>query len=143
MRRILIATEGSSCSSEALRRFLDLFEPTRSEVYMLAVVPAVAPGLGAALGPDHYRREADAAQEALDLASVDLLMAGFSATPLVRVGEPAEAIVQVARELSADLVVLGTHGRHGLERVLRGSVAEAVLHRAPCAVFIHPHAAIA
>jgi nucleotide-binding universal stress UspA family protein len=49
-------------------------------------------------------------------------------------GEPAAAIVRQARELSADLIVMGTHGRTGLGRVVLGSVAEAVLRRAPCPV---------
>ena len=44
-----------------------------------------------------------------------------------------------ARDL--DLVVLGSHDRRGLERLLKGSVAEQVLHEAPCAVFIHPYTA--
>jgi nucleotide-binding universal stress UspA family protein len=49
-------------------------------------------------------------------------------------GEPSATIVQVARETSADLIVMGTHGRTGLARVLMGSVAEDVLRTAPCPV---------
>jgi nucleotide-binding universal stress UspA family protein len=49
-------------------------------------------------------------------------------------GEPAEVIPQVAREIGADLILLGTHGRTGLERLLLGSVAEEVARKAPCPV---------
>ncbi len=49
-------------------------------------------------------------------------------------GNPAEMIVQLAEEEKADLVVLGTHGRSGLSRLLMGSVAEAVVREAPCPV---------
>src|SRR5262245_59069946 len=60
--------------------------------------------------------------------------------PAVRVahrledGDPARAIVQVAREVPCDLIILGTHGRRGLARLLMGSVAEQVVRKAPCPV---------
>ena len=49
-------------------------------------------------------------------------------------GEPAEEVLRTAREFGADLIVMGTHGRTGLRRLLAGSVAEAVLRRAHCPV---------
>ena len=49
-------------------------------------------------------------------------------------GDPVPAILRVAREAPADLVVMGTHGRTGLRRLLLGSVAERVLRQAPCSV---------
>ena len=50
------------------------------------------------------------------------------------VGDPAEAILQVAEAEHVDMIVMGTHGRRGLTRLLMGSVAEAVVRRAPCPV---------
>ena len=49
-------------------------------------------------------------------------------------GHPADAIVRVAREEGADLIVMGTHGRTGLQHALLGSVAETVVRHAPCPV---------
>jgi universal stress protein A len=49
-------------------------------------------------------------------------------------GEPASAIVDFAKEKNIDLIVMGTHGRTGLKRVLMGSIAEAVVRSAPCPV---------
>jgi universal stress protein A len=49
-------------------------------------------------------------------------------------GDPAEMILRVAEEVHADLIVMGTHGRTGLSRLLMGSVAEQVVRRAPCPV---------
>jgi nucleotide-binding universal stress UspA family protein len=62
--------------------------------------------------------------------------AGSPVTRTVRVeaGEPSDAILRVAAEDRADLVVMGTHGRTGLSRLLIGSVAEAVLRRSSCPV---------
>jgi universal stress protein A len=49
-------------------------------------------------------------------------------------GDPASAITRLAKEESVELIVMGTHGRTGLMRLLMGSVAEAVVRRAPCPV---------
>ncbi len=51
-------------------------------------------------------------------------------------GDPAEEIINYAAEASIDLIVMGTHGRTGLERLLMGSVAEKVLRGAPCSVLV-------
>lgn len=51
-------------------------------------------------------------------------------------GTPSERIVALSTALDADLIVLGTHSRHGLGRLLLGSVAEEVMRRAPCGVFV-------
>ena len=51
-------------------------------------------------------------------------------------GEPAAEITRLAREEGFDVVVLATHGRHGLKRLLMGSVAERVVREAPCSVVV-------
>ncbi|MGH7172393.1 MAG: universal stress protein [Gemmataceae bacterium] len=65
---------------------------------------------------------------------------GLSVPPEVHVerqvgeGDPAEEIFRAAQDLKADLIVMGTHGRTGLSRLLMGSVAEQVVRKAPCPV---------
>lgn len=61
-----------------------------------------------------------------------------ASTPRLRRGDPAFEIVGEAREWNADLLVLGTHGRRGAERLFLGSVAETVLRLAPCAALVVP-----
>ena len=61
----------------------------------------------------------------------------------IAVGPPADTIVRVAREHDADLIVMGTHGRTGVQHVLLGSVAEKVVRLAPCPVLTVRHKAIA
>ena len=51
-------------------------------------------------------------------------------------GDPAEEILRYAADAGTDLIVLGTHGRTGLERLLMGSVAEKVMRDAPCSVLV-------
>ncbi len=71
-----------------------------------------------------------------------MLQAGRPADPAVRyehrllAGDPAEAIVNLAETERAELIVLATHGRTGLLRLLMGSIAEAVLRKAKCAVLL-------
>jgi len=51
--------------------------------------------------------------------------------------DPADSILEIAASIKADLIIMGSHGRKGLNRILMGSVAEAVLRHAPCAVMIY------
>ncbi|MFM8634571.1 MAG: universal stress protein [Planctomycetia bacterium] len=52
-------------------------------------------------------------------------------------GDPAAEVIRIAQEEKADMIVLGTHGRTGMMRLLMGSVAEAIVRRAPCPVLIY------
>jgi len=54
----------------------------------------------------------------------------------LEIGEPASTILDMAKELNADMIVMGTHGKRGLERLLLGSVAEQILRRSECPVLI-------
>ena len=65
-----------------------------------------------------------------------LRTSGLNAVPLSREGDPAETIVAFAQAHDADLVVIGTHGRTGLRRLLLGSVARNVTMHAPCSVLV-------
>jgi len=55
---------------------------------------------------------------------------------LVRVGEATTGIIETAKELGIDLIILSTHGRKGMARLFLGSTAEQVVRRAPCPVLI-------
>jgi len=68
-------------------------------------------------------------------------LGGLDADVVVQTGDPSRVIVEAAVAKTVDLIVLGTHGRGGFDRLLSGSVAEKVLRRAPCPVLaIPPHA---
>jgi nucleotide-binding universal stress UspA family protein len=55
---------------------------------------------------------------------------------LVQRGDPVTEILRMAEDGASDLIVMGTHGRSGIKRALLGSVAENVVHRAPCPVLV-------
>ncbi len=68
------------------------------------------------------------------LKDIQPLRAGIAVEHRLEYGDPATTILEVAQEISADLIVMGTHGRTGLRHLLMGSVAERVVRKAPCPV---------
>ena len=138
MRRVLIAMEGASGSQSAIQQFARLFEPNDLAVFILAVIPPVRYPVELQPVSTLYQWQSEEAMVALDRATATLTAAGFTSFGVIRIGEPAEAILDVARDLQADLIVLGTHGRPGVKRVIRSSVAESILAQAPCEVMVDP-----
>ncbi len=145
LERVVVAVDGSDIAAEALatvRRwpFLAL-----ADIRTLSVVSAAPPWWqgaivpGAETAPADQRATTDVIGEheaiATD-AAVALRTAGFRAEPVVLSGSPAYSIVAFASDWNADLVILGSHGRTGLARLLLGSVARNVLHHAGCSVLI-------
>lgn len=79
------------------------------------------------------KRQADAQ---LSLIAEELRSQGLSAEPLLRSGNPYEEIVNAAKELGVGVIVIGSHGYTGFERLLLGSTADRVVQYAPCPVFV-------
>jgi nucleotide-binding universal stress UspA family protein len=79
---------------------------------------------------------ADQAQKHLEewRAEAEKLVGAPRVTAAPAVGEPSAEILEAAREAKSDLIVVGTHGRTGLEHALMGSIAERVVRRAHCPV---------
>jgi nucleotide-binding universal stress UspA family protein len=77
-----------------------------------------------------------AAEEVVRRARVHLDDAGIAVHSVARLGEPADALLAVAEEVGADLIVIGNRGISGVRRYLLGAVADRVAHHAPCSVQI-------
>jgi nucleotide-binding universal stress UspA family protein len=138
VQRILWATDLSPVSEGAWRYAVTLADVFSAEVILLHAVhpdelpwlddqPVPTPGswLEQHLAP--LDRELEQRQGAVEKR-------GLGARRKIVVGVPAEVIVAEAEAEQADLIVMGTHGRTGLPQVLVGSVAEAVIRKAPCPV---------
>src|SRR5262249_55450496 len=76
------------------------------------------------------------AQSVVEVGSSALRAAGFSTECRVSVGDPREALMQLAAEERVDLIVVGSHGRTGLTKLLLGSVSSHVVTHAPCSVLV-------
>lgn len=135
---ILVATDSSAFAEEAVRYTAKLARAVDARVCLVHCwqVPLVVAGsdIGGVFTRDVYAQlEATARSNfdvALEKARADL--PGIEGK-LVQ-GDPRDGIVRVAHELKADLIVVATHGRRGLPRLLLGSVAEYVVSHAPCSV---------
>jgi universal stress protein A len=75
-------------------------------------------------------------QQQLDLLAAARASKAPFAPTILRIGDPANVILELANELHAELVVMGTHGRRGVSRLLLGSVAESVARSSPCPVLL-------
>lgn len=139
---VVIATDGSESVERAVDVALDLAVRFDSSIHALYVVDEEE----VASSPERLRDEMQhALQESGGEAIVDVqrraneLGAGRTVTAVVREGRPADEIVAYARETDADMVALGTRGRHGENRFLIGSVAERVVRSCPVPVLTVRH----
>jgi nucleotide-binding universal stress UspA family protein len=142
IRRILCPTDFSAFSARALEHAVTIAAWYEAALTVLHVVPdtaLAASGLAYMANPmllDPALRQA--IQTDLSSVVAPARRVGLHAEGVLREGKPAAEIVRVAQELHADLVVMGTHGRSGVQRWVVGSVAETVLRRAACPVLTVP-----
>lgn len=142
LKRIVVGTDGSDTAATAVQQAVDLAKATGAS---LDVVTAFEPG-GTAMPTDEkvdipgdVQYEMGPRQEVnmvLDGAAGVAEQAGVEATTHAREGDPADALLDVAEEVGADLVVVGNKGMTGAKRFLLGSVPNKVSHHAPCGVYI-------
>jgi nucleotide-binding universal stress UspA family protein len=140
-RRILYATDFSSASRPALAMAIALARQNRAPLSIVHALPPLVMPLGGDMAyisartydtiDQNARRYA---QKHLTALAARAKKAGVRTTALLLDGTPHEQILRAARRTRADLVVIGTHGRTGLSKVLLGSVAERVIRFARCPV---------
>jgi len=144
----LIATDGSREAIAAADVFRGLINP--ATLRRITVVSVARPvhcccgfwmwgmvGIIPQPVVDEIGRQATAAaQEAARREVAALADLPVTIKTIIRTGTPADEIIAAAREVAADLIVVGSRGHGGLRSALLGSVSEAVLHRAPCPVLV-------
>jgi nucleotide-binding universal stress UspA family protein len=139
-RKILIAVDSSPLAARAADVGIELARSVGGEVaFVYTIDAALAAPPGGGLPPDQALALAE--QEGKRLLAEFRQRASLrplQALPLefLPVGNPGAEIVKAAREWPADVLVLGSHGRGGLPRMVLGSVAEAVMRHAPCPVLV-------
>ena len=130
--RVIVPVDFSEVSLDAINTALSLVDDP-ANVYVVHVIPDLQvadPGVVWQTIDDESRRKhaSDAVRERLaDHPAIQVM---------IEIGDPGHRIPDLAKELSADLIVLTSHGRSGLERVLLGSVAERILRHCECPVLV-------
>jgi nucleotide-binding universal stress UspA family protein len=117
---IVVGTDGSDTAKEAVRQAVELAKSVGAELLVVSAFTTTTDDVAPLL--------AAAAATARD--------AGVPVQTLPRPGDPADAILDVAEERDADLIVVGNKGTSGAKRFLLGSVPNRVSHHAPCSVLI-------
>jgi nucleotide-binding universal stress UspA family protein len=139
---IVVGTDGSGTATQAVREAVDMAKATGST---LELVSAYAPVSEARLAAERRDAPEDVqwainpkqeVEESLSDAAELARAAGVEVNTHARQGDPADAILDVAEELGAGLVIVGNKGMTGAKRFLLGSVPDKISHHAPCSVLI-------
>ncbi len=141
-RSIVVGTDGSETATQAVRQAVELAQATGATVQL---VSAYEPVSNQRLREDAQQVPEDMQWKVNPRADVDATLEeassvaeeqGVATEVHARQGDPADAILDVAEETKADLIVVGNKGMTGARRFLLGSVPNKVSHHAPCSVLI-------
>ncbi len=141
--KVLLAIDGSEISKEAVTRLPDLVRLNGSEIILLTVAPnPVMPDMSGFMAPPYVdynllaqQVKAEAESNLAEAAAI-LRTRGLSPKPVYLQGDPAGEILELVRNESVDLVVVGSHGRTGFKKFLLGSVSARIVNEAPCPVLV-------
>jgi nucleotide-binding universal stress UspA family protein len=130
IKKILYPTDFSPYSNQAYFHAVALAEKHHASLTIMYVYVPGVPPLGNSTGTAdrHYWQDL--------LEQIRPVDESIPVNHILLEGDPATEIVRYAHDAAMDLVVMGTHGRTGLERLLMGSVAEKVLRDSPCSVLV-------
>jgi nucleotide-binding universal stress UspA family protein len=136
-KKILVAIDSEPVAVRAAETGVNLAQALGAEVAFIYVVDASLAYAGDT-GPPASELIAAAKLDAQRLVTAvrQRLSPQSSVVEFIPVGTPSEEIVKAAEEWSADLLVIGSHGRGGMQRALLGSVAETVMRHAPCPLVV-------
>jgi nucleotide-binding universal stress UspA family protein len=139
---MVVGTDGSDTASEAVRQATELAQRLGAKVHLVSAYEPVSEGR---LRDERQQVPGDLqwmvnpredVNDTLAAAAKGLHDAGVEVETHAREGDPADAILDVAEEEGADLIVVGNKGMTGAKRFLLGSVPNKVSHHAPCSVMI-------
>jgi nucleotide-binding universal stress UspA family protein len=135
IKTILVSTDFSDYSNKALDNATALAKTFGAKIVLIHVVDALSYVVSESLQWEKvYDRLSESIRPMLEKQVKEIEHVGVSATCELIQGVPYEQIAKKAGEIKADLIVMGTHGRTGVRHLLLGSVAERVIHLAPCPV---------
>lgn len=138
-KRILVPVDGSEQAHRACEFVIREF-PDAALVLLHVINPAEAGYSAQASIPsfseEWYERETEQAEELFDEIAAAAEEVEMPVERVVEVGKPTRTIVEYAREHDVDQIVMGSHGRSGVSRILLGSVAENVVRRSPVPVTV-------
>jgi nucleotide-binding universal stress UspA family protein len=135
---VLVPVDFSKESLLAAKFAVSLAEEYKTKLHVLHVMEPLHPSLRGHIADfDEFQHKMmEQAREDLAAAVPKAIRDRVPTELILEVGQPPYVIVEKAKELAVDVIVIATHGRTGLAHVLLGSVAEKVIRHAPCPVFV-------
>lgn len=135
--KILLATDGSESAEAAIQEAINIARVCSRRLYVLSVVE-VNPEYEA-LAPNVVEKAETETKEHVDSVKKRAEKEGISCETIVHQGEePYRFIVDEAKKTKTDMIVMGSHGRTGIKRLMMGSVTARVIGHAPCKVLVVP-----
>jgi nucleotide-binding universal stress UspA family protein len=137
MQKILVAHDGSKSSDKALKKAVELAINFNASLTVLAVIPELY--LTELSDVDRNRIFEALSQEtteAMEKIRKSLSGKSMEVKTLIRQGDPAEKILETAQKMKVDLIVTGSHGRHGTKKFLLGSVSSKIVDYSKCPVLV-------
>jgi nucleotide-binding universal stress UspA family protein len=138
IKSILFPTDFSEGSTQALQYAADLVKFYGSKLYVVHVIQDISDSIGWYVPHPSidsiYKDIVKDAQKELDRYGIEELRKTKDVDRIVIKGKPHEEIIKFANEKKIDLIIIGTHSRKGMDRILFGSTAAYVVRHAPCSV---------
>lgn len=137
MKKILVAHDGSKLSDKALKKALEIALRFGANLTVLTVIPELY--LTELSDMDRQRIMEALTEEttvAMEKIRSTLASKSVEAKTITRQGMPAEKILETAKKMKVDLLVVGSHGRHGAKKFLLGSVSTKVVEYSTCPVLV-------
>ncbi len=133
-KSIVFATDGSKYSEAATNKVIDFAKSYGSDVKVISAVDVTEEFMARAPGAveDLVKKAKEIVEDVKRKASSE----GIKAEGIVREGDAYKVIVNIAKKQKANAIIMGSHGRTGLRRLLMGSVTERVIGHAPCPVLV-------
>jgi nucleotide-binding universal stress UspA family protein len=135
--KILIGHDGSEHAGKALTRAVEMASALKASITVLTVVPDLCM---MELSDDDcknmYKIMTEDSEKRLSRLKEELSKKGAQLETVVHFGKAADTIIKTCVETKADLLIVGSHGRHGAKKFLLGSVSSKVVEHAPCDVLV-------
>jgi len=138
-KRILVAMDRSKYSEKAFDQAISMAKICKSTLFIISVLDLYPEVKEIEIALEERGKMLKGTKEFLEAVKAKAAKENIPCETIVHIGgQPHEFIIQEAKEKNIDLIVMGTHGRTGLDKLLIGSVAERVVGHAPCAVMVTP-----
>ncbi len=134
IKKVLALTDGSQNSRSALRYAVEICRNFDASLHLLSVVEDMPSYVNLEVGIEFFASIQETIKKEVVQCSGYCETSGVACTGEIRHGVPYEEIINYAKEIDADLIVMATHGHTGLSHILLGSVAEKIVRHAPCPV---------